>query len=582
MALNEDAISKHWRNSKSHEVTHDSIANYVNGLGTGADPATQNRPTTRHRLSVTELEILYLQVDLAKRIVDELVDDAVRGGWEVVDADTNEPVDEPDHLDVKSEIKRAGKLGRLYGGAHIFPVDPSQKFDQPPEDPPYDVKNLLILDRYEASVAEYTTDIAKPNFGDPKLYSITPTRRHDNAPNKVHHKWLLEFGGSEVPSQLDYVNDNYDDSVLQSVWNPLSNFVQSENAIANVIQRFETSEFSIEGLSKITQDGEAEEMIQKRVRLVQKTLSAVNAALIDKDAGEEYNREFANVQGLDTLWDRLAHSVAKAAAMPMTQLFGMSPSGLATDDQSGRANWRKQVASYQENQLRPVLEWYYYLVTGRKVEINFNPLDETSAKERAQIEKLRAEARATYVNAGVIRVPEVRKLLDKDGLIETANKDDLTDDFVTDPYTGPDDEDIPSYVPENVKPDWVKRFNEVYESTNSEHTAFRQANALLDSDESKRLDEPFDDYEVTRGGHVYSPQGKVEPVKKERGGHLVVHLYDGNGDRTPRPIHQLVMEQFGSPPPDDVDNPVIHHKDGDPENNDFDNLEWVSKSENNE
>jgi hypothetical protein len=42
------------------------------------------------------------------------------------------------------------------------------------------------------------------------------------------------------------------------------------------------------------------------------------------------------------------------------------------------------------------------------------------------------------------------------------------------------------------------------------------------------------------------------------------------------------MEQFGSPPPDDLDNPVIHHKDDDPENNDFDNLEWVSKSENNE
>ena len=70
---------------------HDSIVNTASGLGTAEDASIHARPTFEGRLSATELEALYLQSDLARRIIEELVDDTIRQGWEVFDASTFNP-----------------------------------------------------------------------------------------------------------------------------------------------------------------------------------------------------------------------------------------------------------------------------------------------------------------------------------------------------------------------------------------------------------------------------------------------------------------------------------------------------------
>jgi phage-related protein (TIGR01555 family) len=266
---------------------------------------------------------------------------------------------------------------------------------------------------------------------------------------------------------------------LQPVWEALRNFVQTEGAIANIVQRFETATISIEGLADTIDDEEGQELLRKRMHLLQRSMSMVNAALIDKDAGEEYTRKFASVNGLDTIWDRLAHSVAKAAKMPMTQLFGMSPSGLATDDKSGRANWRKQVRAYQNDYVRPALKRYYRLLTGEPVRVKFSPLDEATAAEEAQIAKTRAEARALAYDRGVIRDKEWRRKLVEEGIIENAEFNPDAGQPKTDVYEGPDDPAIPDHVPAADRPKWVEAWNEAYDETNSEERAFRAANSAI-------------------------------------------------------------------------------------------------------
>ena len=407
----------------------DSIANLVSGLGTSADLATHARPTVdalRGRLTDTEINILYLQNDLARRIVDELVDDAVRQGWEARDKETKTPVEEPEHLDIAQAVKKAGRNGRRTGiGAVLLITDEgAQDFSRElgeVETP----KGLLVLDKKELTPQAYYDDVtdvtSSAKFNEPRTYIVSPSGRGNSSAKfiEAHETRMLLFSGAPLPTTLKHFNEGFDVSVLQSVWDSLRRFTETEQAIANIVQRFETATLSIAGLAEMLETPEGTPMILARVKLIQKTLSMIQAAVVDKDAGEEYSRSFAQVNGLDTIWDRMAHSVAKAAQTPMTQLFGMSPSGLSSDDASGRANWRKRVATYQDEQLRPALKQYYTLLNGgREVEIVFHPLDESTAKEEADIAKTKAETMSTYVMMGSMNPLEVRPHLLKSGIIE--------------------------------------------------------------------------------------------------------------------------------------------------------------------
>ena len=46
-----------------------------------------------------------------------------------------------------------------------------------------------------------------------------------------------------------------------------------------------------------------------------------------------------------TVYHALMHRVAAAADMPVTELFGMSPSGLSTDDQSGTRRFYDKITA---------------------------------------------------------------------------------------------------------------------------------------------------------------------------------------------------------------------------------------------
>lgn len=87
-------------------------------------------------------------------------------------------------------------------------------------------------------------------------------------------------------------------------------------------------------------------------------------------------------------------------------------------------------------------------------------------------------------------------------------------------------------------------------------------------------------YAVSADGNVFS-NFKVG-IKRLRPrysqtGYARVYLCDGNGFKDEVLIHRLVAEAF-------IPNPEmkeeVNHKDGDKKNNSFENLEWVSRSEN--
>lgn len=394
-----------WQAIKESSLTvakrFDSIKNYVSGIGTKKDVAVQARPTLDSWLSDIELETLYATCDLARRIVDELVDDATRPGWKVYDEETGEEVKAPKHHKIEKRVNEAGKKARLTGIAQLIFIPPNERDLSQPLDEGEEIQQLLCVDREEISTYRYQSDPREENYGQAELYQISPDREGGStyAPI-VHYSRLLEFEGDPLPQTLESLNEGFPASALQAVWPTMRRFLELEQNTANIVSRFETATYSIRGLGALLSERDGSELISKRMRLIQETVSAINAVVIDADAGEEYTRNYASLSGLDTIYDRFALSVAKAAKMSVQQLFGQAPKGLSTDDEAGRANWTKQVKAYQRHDIAPQLEKYYRILNdGRDVKVEFNEPYSTTEKQKAEIAVKRSTARATLANA---------------------------------------------------------------------------------------------------------------------------------------------------------------------------------------
>lgn len=397
-------------------VRTDSIANYLSGLGNPEiDSGASGKPSLHTRLEPHDLDKLYLQNDIAGIIVDELVDEAMRNGFTVDVADDPEGAldDELKSLHAASTIGRAAKWGRLYGAGFVLVVLDDGLDPVAPVDPTRirGVTQLIDLDRWEVEPVRWQLDINVAGFGAPDLYRVMPHTGggavEGMAGQEVHTSRLLKFGGVELPRAMQAHNGGYDDSVLQRPWDAIRRFCETENGMARIVQSFERATISISGLAAVLSDSEGEALLEKRMRMLSQSISMLNAVLLDSDSGEQYERTSSSVAGLDAIWDRFAISVAKAARMPQTILFGTTPSGLNTDGESGIQGWHKRVHAYQEQELAPEISrlvGYIFAAQGSEPEaweIAWAPLDEPGAKEQAEVRKLTAETDAIYIDRGV-------------------------------------------------------------------------------------------------------------------------------------------------------------------------------------
>lgn len=119
--------------------------------------------------------------------------------------------------------------------------------------------------------------------------------------------------------------------------------------------------------------------------------------------------------------------VAAIAGMPVTKLMGTPPKGMNATGEGDAENYQQVLESIQSNDLDPLLERHLLLLTRSEIEPAFNkapgtlevtsdwnPLDSPSAKEYAEIDKLKAERDEVLANAGAIDGMDIRARLRND------------------------------------------------------------------------------------------------------------------------------------------------------------------------
>lgn len=323
---------------------------------------------------------------------------------------------------VLSYFRYAMTVARLYGGSGIvMHIEDGRAPDQP-----VDLDNIKSItltrarDRWELIPTEWFTDFGDPRYEMPKIYNVVPRSYGgptEGAPPRVHADRVLRFDGYELTSEAYARNLWWGGSVVWRAKARIEKFVGTEQAIHILLTEAKEDIVYLKGLAQrlATTKGKAE--VDGVLSEISTQRGMLGTTYLDAD--DRYETRQRSMQGLGDIYDRAVISVAQAAEMPVTLLFGDAARGLSSDDKAGREYYASVIRAMQTDRVLPALEQLLILsfvsddgpTAGVNVEgwnIEFPPFEAESDAERADREKKQAEADAINIANGVYTAEEVR------------------------------------------------------------------------------------------------------------------------------------------------------------------------------
>lgn len=129
---------------------------------------------------------------------------------------------------------------------------------------------------------------------------------------------------------------------------------------------------------------------------------------------EDYVQHETSLADLDAVIMSQYQLVAAIAEVPATKLLGTSPKGFNATGEHEIHSYHEMLAGLQAHDMTPLLERHYEILmrsefnTDRKLEIVWNPLDEPTERELADINKTKADTYATLANTGAVDGQDIR------------------------------------------------------------------------------------------------------------------------------------------------------------------------------
>ena len=414
-------------------VTRDGLENVISGLGTARDKRSYTQYSFVVPKMQVELETIYRQSWLAKRIVNAVPEDMTRE-WLYVkfgddDKESQHAIEVVEkQFNIQNKVTESMQWGRLYGGCllviGIKGQDPATPLNVDNLKPGM-LQYLHVLDRYRVNgSSQLTTDLSSPNFGMPEYYIVAESTV------AFHHTRVIRFDGQRLPYFAWTQNARWHDSELQHVMDSLLNCDTTTQSIASLVFEATIDVIKVENLAEMLAGTKGDEKITKRFQLGALMKSLNRLLLLDgKETYEKHQTQFTN---LDKILEAFRADIAGAADIPVTRLFGQSPGGLNAPGTGELRNYYDMLKSKQKSELYAPLSYLYRIIclhTLGKIpddfEIIFNPLWQMSAKEQAEVEKSNADRDKVYLDAGVITEGRVAAELKERGTYRTLTDEDV-------------------------------------------------------------------------------------------------------------------------------------------------------------
>lgn len=421
---------------KQTAMQTDGYAECFTGLGTRADRSTGTRAQWARVLCEPELINLYISDGIAKRIVDLPSKEATRAGFTIEELDESLADDiyaKWEDLDLNAHLTRALQWRGVFGGAVlVLGINDGGTLDVPlNENGVKDLEFVRVYDRYQATIQTRNFDPMSIDYGKPEMWLISP--KAGGHPYTVHTSRIIVIDGETVPDQIRESNDGWGASTYQSCLDQLTRLGTSHQWANALLERAQQAVHKITNLASTLREPGGEQLVRKRVDLVDMVRGILNTIVID--GNEDYSVSNMGIgPGVTDLLDRFAEALSAVTGIPVFLLMGRSSGGLNASSKENMDGWYALVECLQNDVLRKPIVRLVSLILASKGnfdhgwKIEFNPLSVPTDKEKAEKEnieaetdKIKSDAISAYVNIGAMSQDEARKQI-----MEDYDLDDVT------------------------------------------------------------------------------------------------------------------------------------------------------------
>ena len=427
----------------------DGFSNPLARLGAGTPNLLDSTQYVMSRMTndFGTLNAMYRDSWIVRRIVDIIPADMLKN-WITITSglapDLIKKIDvELRRTQLIKKIQEGLCWGRLYGGAIGIMLIKGQGSPEQLAMPlkleemvPGDFKGLLILDRWNgvSPSSELVDDISDPEYGLPDAYIVTDPV--DGAMTRVHHTRCIRFTGNALPFWERQAELYWGASVIESVFDELK---KRDNVSWNIAQLTFMANLRVLKMNDIGQTLAATDP-QSQAELY-RTLTAQNWLMSNMgiqimDAADGLETHQYTFGGLADCYQQFIMDISGAAEIPVTKLFGRSPSGLNATGESDLQNYYDMIGEKQESILRPILNkllppfmMSMFGAVPDDLDFDFNPVSEPSDKERMELAKTGTDNVVAALNAGMISkrtgLQELKQQSERTGVWTNITDEDI-------------------------------------------------------------------------------------------------------------------------------------------------------------
>lgn len=238
---------------------------------------------------------------------------------------------------------------------------------------------------------------------------------------RVHASRLLRVVGNEVPILLKPAYNFLGIPQAQILWDYVLHFQECRAAENRLLKKFSMTVFKTNMFDSLGKLGPQEASnLDCRIKYMIQNMSNDGVLVVDKEAEDVVKLE-TPLSGVTDIVRQALEFLAAVNRTPAVKLLGISPSGFNATGESDIRNYYDHIATRQQKMmlapLKTVLDCLQLHLTGRidpTISFTFNKLGEEDKKLQAEIQKVKADTAAVYMDRGTLSVEEVRQSLADD------------------------------------------------------------------------------------------------------------------------------------------------------------------------
>lgn len=390
------------------------------------------------------------QDGLMRAGVETLADEMTRKFFELVstsDEDESEAVatlsKALEHFEVEEVFNRAAANTGYFGGCLVF-MDFGNNSPEELQTPlalnsikiaPGSFKGLKLVEPINISPGQYNaSNPLSKNYFEPEYWYILGQR--------VHASRFLKFINNEPPLLFKPAYNFFGIPMVQIALDYIADFTGCRNSAARLLRKFSLTVFKTAMDSVLYGDDASD--LDKRLAFFARYRDNDGVMMVDQET-EDIVQINTPLSGVDVIVRQALELLAAIWRIPAVKLLGISPGGFNATGESDIRGFYDFVASQQKKvfgkplkTLLTVLQLSELGSISQGIKPEFISLWEMTEREQADIQKLKADTNAVYLDRQVVSQEEVRAriALDPSSGFSGIDVDDVPEQTLLDPLAG--------------------------------------------------------------------------------------------------------------------------------------------------